>query len=143
MDKTDIKILNLLQNNSRATLKEIALQVNMTSPAISERIRRMEDSGVIEGYHADINPLKLGKTITAFVSVDVNPKLKDGFVEFCDKNKLIKEHYHIIGPYNAMLKVVASDSDELTMLLSNIQVFGVSQTSIILGSIFKHKPEEM
>ena len=83
MDKTDIKILNLLQHNSRSTLKEIASQVNMTSPAISERIRRMEDSGVIEGYHADINPIKLGKTITAFVSVDVNPKLRDGFVEFC------------------------------------------------------------
>ncbi len=142
MDKTDIKILNILQENSRATLKEIGAKVNLTSPAVAERIRRMEEDDTIKGYHIDVNLQKLGKTITAFVAVDVNPKVRDGFLEFCENNKLIKEHYHILGPYNAMLKVATKDSEELTSLLSNIQVFGVSQTSVILDAMFKRKPEE-
>ena len=141
MDKTDIKIINLLQEDGRMSIKDIASQVNLTSPAVSERIRRLEDGGIIEGYHAEINPLKTGKSIIAFVSVDVNPKLREGFVEFCENNKHIKEHYHIIGPYNALLKVVAEGSDELTALLGNIQVFGVTQTSIVLESVFKFKAE--
>ncbi|MCQ2551441.1 MAG: Lrp/AsnC family transcriptional regulator [Clostridia bacterium] len=142
MDKTDVKIINALGKNSRATLKDVAAKVNLTSPAVSERIRRLEEEGVIEGYHIDINYGKMGKSITAFVAVDVNPKLRDGFIEFTTNNRLIKEHYHIIGPYNAMLKVVAKDSEELNTLLSLIQVYGVSQTSIILGSHFKHKEAE-
>lgn len=142
MDKTDIKILNILQENGRATLKEIGSQVSLTSPAVAERIRRMEEDKVIEGYHIDINPQKLGKTMTAFVAVDVNPKVRKGFLEFVENNKLIQEHYHILGPYNAMLKVAVSDSEELTTLLSSIQVFGVSQTSVILDAMFKRKPVE-
>lgn len=140
MDITDLKIIGYLQRDGRATIKEISSEVNLSSPAVTERIKRLEESGVIEGYHAQINYLKLGKTIQAFVAIDVEPKKYEGFCTFCEETPLIISHFHIIGPYNAMLHVAVSDSDELAALLSKIQFYGVSQTSVILDNYFYRKP---
>ena len=139
MDQTDLKIINILQEDGRCSIKTIGAKVNLSSPAVSERLRRLEEQGIIEGYCANINYLKLNKTIAAFITVDVDPQKYDGFCEFCKKNPLIKEHYHIIGPHNAMLHAVVSDSNELADLLSKIQIFGVSQTSVILNTLFNRK----
>ncbi len=139
MDNTDLKIISYLQKYGRASIKEISGQVNLSSPAVTERIKRLEEDGVIEGYHADINYLKMGKTIQAFVTVDCDPKKYDAFCKFCEENNLIESHFHIIGPYNAMLHVAASDSDELAGLLSQIQFYGMSQTSVILNTLFYRK----
>jgi Lrp/AsnC family leucine-responsive transcriptional regulator len=139
MDNTDLKIISYLQKNGRASIKEISGHVNLSSPAVTERIKRLEEDGVIEGYHADINYLKMGKTIQAFVTVDCDPKKYDAFCRFCEENTLIESHFHIIGPYNAMLHVAASDSDELAALLSQIQFYGMSQTSVILNTLFYRK----
>lgn len=136
MDQTDINILNLLQKNGRVTIKEISSKVNLTAPAVAERIKRMEDSGIIGGYSTDINYVKLGKTMQAFVAVDVEPKKYEVFCDFCKKTPEIKSHFHIIGPQNAMLHVAVSDSDQLAELLSKIQFYGVSQTSVILNTLF-------
>lgn len=140
MDSTDRKIIRCLQNNGRATIKAISNEVNLSSPAVTERLKRLEESGVIEGYHAQINHLKLGKTIEAFVAVDVEPKKYDAFCTFCNKEPLIIAHFHIIGPNNAMLRVAVSDSNALAALLAKIQFFGVSQTSVILDNYFYQKP---
>ncbi|MGF6375920.1 Lrp/AsnC family leucine-responsive transcriptional regulator [Clostridiales Family XIII bacterium PM5-7] len=140
MDSTDRKIIRCLQNNGRATIKAISNEVNLSSPAVTERLKRLEESGVIEGYHAQINHLKLGKTIEAFVAVDVEPKKYDAFCTFCNEEPLIIAHFHIIGPNNAMLRVAVSDSNALAALLAKIQFFGVSQTSVILDNYFYQKP---
>lgn len=139
MDTTDQKIINYLQQDGRATIKEISGEINLSSPAVTERIKRLEESGVIEGYHAEINYLKLGKTIQAFVTVDVDPKKYENFCTFCQKDTLIVSHFHIIGPYNAMLHIAVSDSDELAALLAKIQFYGMSQTSVILNTHFYRK----
>lgn len=139
MDTTDLKILTYLQKNGRASIKEISGQVNLSSPAVTERIKRLEENGVIEGYHADINYLKMGKTVQAFITVDCDPKKYEAFCKFCESSPLIESHFHIIGPYNAMLHVAVSDSDELANLLSKIQFYGMSQTSVILNTLFYRK----
>ena len=82
LDKTDRKILQLLQQNARMTVKEIASRLYMSSPAISARIRGLEEAGVIRGYHADIDPAFLGYTIKAFVNLEVDPKQKEEFYSF-------------------------------------------------------------
>ena len=63
MDATDKKILELLQTNGRITVKEITQTISLTAPAVSERIKRLEKDGIIEGYTAIINPKKMGRTI--------------------------------------------------------------------------------
>lgn len=139
MDSTDKSILKILQGNSKATLKEISLEVNLTSPAVLERIRKMEEKNIITGYFTEINSEKLGMTINAFISVDVNQKKYDAFCKFCNESKNIISHHHIIGPYNAMLKAVTKDSAELSLLLSSLNFFGTTQTSIILNTHFSNK----
>ena len=81
MDRTDYQILNLLQDDSRCTLRRMGDLVGLTPPAVSERIRRMEESGVIRGYHIDIDRTKLDCNITGFISVALEP---DKYDKFCD-----------------------------------------------------------
>ena len=69
MDSTDIRILKILQQEARISMKELGLRVNLTSPAVSERIKRLEESGVIEGYAAIVNPKKLKLHVEAIVHV--------------------------------------------------------------------------
>lgn len=136
MDATDIKIIKYLSEDGRATIKEIGQHVNLSSPAVTERIKRLEEQGVIKGYHAEVNFAKLGKSIQAMVSVDVDLKKYDKFCEFCREKESILSMVHIIGPYNALLTVAVEDSDELSRLLAQINIFGVSQTSVILNKVF-------
>ena len=73
MDKIDIKILSLLQENSRYPLKFLAEKVFLSSPAVSARIERLEKQGIITGYHATLDPLTLGFHITAFINLTLEP----------------------------------------------------------------------
>lgn len=136
MDATDIKIINYLAEHGRATIKEIGQNVSLSSPAVTERIKRLEEQDVIKGYHAEVNYARLGKSMQAMVSVDVDLKKYDKFCEFCRGKESILSLVHIIGPYNALLMVAVADADELSRLLAQINIFGVSQTSVILNKVF-------
>ena len=107
MDRTDYQILNLLQDDSRCTLRHIGDQVGLTPPAVSERIRRMEESGVIRGYHIDIDRTKLDCNITGFISVALEPDKYDKFCDFCASQSAIISHYHMVGEFNALLRFAA------------------------------------
>ena len=89
MDRTDYQILNLLQDDSRCTLRRMGDLVGLTPPAVSERIRRMEESGVIRGYHIDIDRTKLDCNITGFISVALEPDKYDKFCDFCASQSAI------------------------------------------------------
>ena len=78
-DNNDLKILSLLQENSRYPLKYLSEQVQLSSPAISTRIERLEKKGVIEGYNASIDPATLGFKITAFINLSLEPYQKAEF----------------------------------------------------------------
>ncbi|QAT43971.1 Lrp/AsnC family transcriptional regulator [Aminipila luticellarii] len=139
MDNTDINIINILQKNGRSTIKEIGEKVGLTSPAVSERIRRLEGAGIITGYAAELDLSKMGKGISAYVHVDVYPKKYDLFCQFCEETDAIIEHHHIIGVHNSLLRVAVENSEQLESLLGHIKDYGISQTSVLLKSYFKHK----
>ena len=83
MDRTDYQILNLLQNDCRATLKVIGEQVGLTAPAVSERIRRMEETGVIRNFRIDVDRRQLDCNITGFILVAPEPDKYERFCRFC------------------------------------------------------------
>ncbi|KHF33015.1 HTH-type transcriptional regulator LrpC [Paenibacillus sp. P1XP2] len=85
MDQTDLKILNILQDNARITISELGRMINMTGPAVTERVRRLEEKGVIRSYRAMLSPEKLGKAITAFVAIQANRC--DLFTDFCRRSR--------------------------------------------------------
>ena len=139
MDRTDYKILNILQDDSRATLKFIGDSVGLTAPAVSERVRRMEERGVIRGYRIDVDRTKLDCNMTGFILVAPEPEKYNEFCEFCKNTPAILSHHHIIGVFNALLRFAVQGTQELDALLSAIKHYGDSQTSIALKTYFESK----
>ncbi|MDO4581065.1 MAG: Lrp/AsnC family transcriptional regulator [Bacillota bacterium] len=82
IDEVDHQILRILQEDGRITIKELAEQVSMSSPAVAERMRRLEENGVIEGYRAVVNPNKLGLSVHGYLIADVPISKRDQFYRY-------------------------------------------------------------
>ena len=139
MDRTDYQILNILQADSRTTLRQIGDQVGLTAPAVSERIHRMEEKGIIRDYRIDVDREQLDCSMTGFILVAPEPEKYNSFCEFCQKNPAIISHYHVIGVFNALLRFAVRGTRELDELLSAIKRYGDSQTSVQLKTYFETK----
>ena len=132
MDETDKKILNLLKENARAPYSEIAQQVALSSPAVKERITKMEYLGIIEKYTININYQKMGKSITAFILFEtVNCQ---ALREFCAQQKMVLKYYRIAGHYSYLVKVVAENMEHLEEFIDETMRFGVPSTHIVFSS---------
>ncbi|WCN39779.1 Lrp/AsnC family transcriptional regulator [Aneurinibacillus uraniidurans] len=137
MDQIDYKILHLLHENARISMVEIGRVIGMTQPAVKERVRRLEEQGVITGYHAAISQAKLGKNTTAFVMF--RTKKCSAFIEFCKQSPEVTDMYRISGEYNYMLKVVTETNEELVAFSERCADFGYSYTLIALTAPFEQK----
>lgn len=139
MDTTDIKILNCLHENSRENASVIGEKVNMSVSAVIERIKKLENSGVIKKYTVIIDPKRVNKDVMAFISVTMeHPKYNEGFISFIKNNKYIIECNYITGDFDFILKVCVDSTEMLEKILNEIKsVKGVSltRTLIILSTI--------
>jgi Lrp/AsnC family transcriptional regulator, leucine-responsive regulatory protein len=102
----------------------------MTQPAVKERVRRLEEQGIITGYHASISQEKLGKHTTAFVMF--RTKQCAAFIDFCKQSPEVTDMYRISGEYNYMLKVVTRSTEELVAFSERTGDFDFSYTLIVL-----------
>lgn len=142
MDATDIKIMNILQQDARTTTREIGRQVGLTAPAVSERVARLRERGAILGFEARLDPAAVGLALCAFVQMNVPPDRYDDFCAYTLQCPAITEHHHIIGPNNALLRVRVPDAAALEEELKKLRAFGLSQTAVVLHSYFEKKPLE-
>ena len=139
MDSTDIRILKILQQEARISMKELGLRVNLTSPAVSERIKRLEESGVIEGYAAIVNHKKLKLHVEAIVHVSMKVSAHERFKKLAMEEREIIECHHVTGEDCRTVKVVCEDTHRLEEILDKIQAIGDTKTAIILSSPLKRK----
>ncbi|MFV0343787.1 MAG: Lrp/AsnC family transcriptional regulator [Anaerocolumna sp.] len=139
MDHIDVKILNILQGNARAPLKVIADQVYLSSPAVAARISRLENEGIIKGYHTEINWLKLGFHITAFINLEVEPIQKSEFYPFIKSCPNVIECNCVTGHFAMLLKVCFPSTMELDTFIGQIQRFGRTSTQIVFSSAVEHR----
>ncbi|MBB6733988.1 Lrp/AsnC family transcriptional regulator [Cohnella zeiphila] len=137
MDEIDYRILSKLEENARTTVSEMSRAIAMSQPAVTERLRKLEENGVITGYHAKLSPEKLGKHTTAFVLFKTN-RCKD-FEAFGETSPEIVDLYRTSGEYNYLLKVVTETSESLARFLESINAFGFSSTLIVLTTKFEDK----
>ncbi len=139
LDELNIKILNCLQHNARQSNAEIGRQVGITSPAVSERIKKMEDLGIIEGYKAMVAPLEMGYQLKAIITLRAfMGKLKP----FLDKVKNFDEVvncYRITGDENIVMEVVLKNQKHLEAFIDNLIIYGESKTQIVLSRVIRHK----
>ncbi len=134
MDDLDKNIIALLQMNARMTIKEIASRVSLTSPAVSERIQRLERKGVIAGYTVRLSPELTKGQVGAFISISVNPEHREEFFEVLQNQPAFEYCCQITGNYSHMVKVNCEDIEALEKLISKIQKFGQTNTQIILAT---------
>lgn len=118
-DPIDRKVLELLETRGRMTWAELGESVGLSPPAVAERVRRLEERGVIRGYAAMLDARSLGLTLTAFIGVTLErPKHRRAFLELVDKLPEIQECHHVAGDYDFLLKVRCRDTADLEKLIS-------------------------
>lgn len=137
MDNIDKKILYLLQENARYPLKHLASQVFLSSPAVSARIERLEKAGIITGYHATIDQVKLDYHITAFINMSLDPKQKPTFYPFIDACPNVLECNCVTGAYSMLIKVSFPNTMELDSFIGQLQKFGNTETQIVFSTPVK------
>jgi len=139
VDKIGMKILQELQINSRSTYSDIGKKVGLSSPAVAERIYKMEDSGIINGYHADIHPHIFGHHILAFITLTTQPGKYEKIFSFAEKKKEIIECHHVSGNESFILKVVSLSISHLETIVEKLSKFGETKSTIVLSSPIKKK----
>jgi Lrp/AsnC family leucine-responsive transcriptional regulator len=139
LDSTGRKILTALQENARLSLSELGRRVGLTQPAAAERVKRLEESGVISGYHAEIDPTKLGWPILAFVRLNTPAEKYPRFLKAAADWPEIMECHHVSGGDSFVLKVIASSMVHLEELIGRLSPYGGTTTTIVLSSPIKRK----
>ena len=139
MDVTDHKIIDIIQKDGRISMKDLGKIVGLTSPAVSERVRRLEEAGIIEGYKAVVNPDALGKVIKAFIHISLPSNKYHEFIAEARKDSRIVECHHITGDDCSLLKVIVKDMYELEEVIDSIKKIGSTRTSIILSTPIQAK----
>lgn len=139
MDITDYKIIEILQTDGRISMKDLGKMVSLSPPAVAERVKKLEDTGIIEGYKAIINPVKLEKRISALISLDMKEGMYSTFLDYAKKESSIIECHHITGGDCLTLKVLVKDIGELEKLIDKVKMSGNTQTNIILSSPINDK----
>lgn len=134
MDRIDKQIIQLLEDNARASLKVIAAKTFLSSPAVSTRISRLEKEGIITGYAAQVNLHKLGYHITAFINLELSPKQKPIFYPFVKECPNILECNCVTGEYSMLLKVSFPSTVELDKFIGELQQFGKTSTQIVFST---------
>ena len=134
MDQIDRRILSILRLNARTPLKAIAEQTFLSSPAVSARIERMEREGIIQGYHAQINPLLMGYHIQAFINLEVEPPQKPEFYPFVEACPQVLECSCVTGQYAMLLKVAFPSMLELDQFIGRLQDYGRTSTQIVFST---------
>ena len=134
MDNIDIKILKLLQGNARITASEIASKINLSVPAVSDRLKKLDASGIIEKYTVIISPKKTNKSLTVIMFVNLgNPKFADKFIEVIQKEDEIIECHYLAGDFDYALKIMTTNTETLEMILNRIKlVAGVQKTKTVV-----------
>jgi Lrp/AsnC family transcriptional regulator, leucine-responsive regulatory protein len=140
MDIIDAKILEFMKENGRATVSEISKKVNLSIPAVSERIRKLEESNIIEQYTIKVNREKMGYKLLAIIFVNIDEtaniqNFRETIVQFSE----VIECHHMAGEYDYMLKVLMNDTGELEDFLSSkmksIKGVRKSNTLIVLSTL--------
>lgn len=130
LDSIDLKILSILQSHGRCHLADIAKEVDLSSPAVMERVKKLEVHGVITGYQAVLDAKKVGKDITAFIGVSVShQRYIEDFASCMMRQDDVLECHHVTGEESFILKVKTANTGSLERLLGEIRSMeGVTRT---------------
>jgi Lrp/AsnC family transcriptional regulator for asnA, asnC and gidA len=141
LDDTDRAILRALQEDARTPFSQIARDIGMSSATVHDRVNRLQDAGVIEGYHTKVNPKAVGYGISAIVGLRVEQGREMDTLERLAEIGGVQEVHLTTGEWDVMMRVYAADADDLRELMfervARMDGFARSQTMVILGTPFE------
>lgn len=139
MDSIDVKIINILQKNSRTSIKQISETVMLSAPSVKERINKMVSSGLIREFTLVLEPKLLNKKLTAFMFLTLKrPERNEHFLEFIKNESEILACHYLTGDFDYMIQIVTTNSQRLEEVLSMIkstQEVARTRTVIALSTI--------
>lgn len=137
-DLTDRKIISILQKDGRITMKHLGELINMSTPSTIDRVRRLEEAGVIKGYSAVVDYIALGYDMHIYIFVEVNQNKRPGLLEYIAKNQLIAGAHGVAGSKDMVLDVYCRTS-EFNKLVDELRSFGETESNMIMEFI-KEEP---
>lgn len=146
LDRIDHNILEILQSRGKITNAQLSKEVGLSPAPTLERVKKLETSGIIESYHAQLNRRKIGLGVMTFVQVTLSGHRKaitDQFIDTVNSVPEIVECHHVTGSCDFLLKVIAEDMDAyqrlITDTINEIEVVASTQTMVILSTIKNSK----
>ncbi|MDO4852842.1 MAG: Lrp/AsnC family transcriptional regulator [Clostridia bacterium] len=134
MDNTDIRIINALSENARISASELSDRVNLSVSAVIERIRKLENAGMIKQYTTILDEKQFGLDVTAFICILMDhPRYNEQLTEFAKRKSAIVECHYVAGDYDYLLKIRTHSTSSLERLLDEVKsVPGVGRTKTLL-----------
>ncbi len=140
IDAVNRHILEELQSDPRLTMSELGRRIGMSSPAVTERVRRLEETGVIRGYRLELNPVALGLPIAAYVRIRPNAGQLPRIAELAQQIPEVVECHRVTGEDCFVLKVYIPAIDQLDRLLDSFLLYGSTTTTIIQSTPVPLRP---
>lgn len=134
LDEVSWKILRELQIDARISFAELGRRVGLSSPAVTERVRRLEEAGIITGYHAALDLSKVGHPITAVVLVGNPGDRSEAMLALVTEMPEILECHRITGNESFVMKIAVSSVEHLEHIIRQIEPYGRTTTSLVLSS---------
>ncbi|MEC1624677.1 MULTISPECIES: Lrp/AsnC family transcriptional regulator [Bacillus mojavensis subgroup] len=140
MDKIDKKLLELLQENARITIIELSKKLNLSRPSVNERLRRLQDNGVIQGFTARVSAEAIGKGTIVIIQIG-NLKIEcRRFEELIKEETDILECHRVTGTNSYFLKAAVATMKDLEALVDRLIPYGQLNTSVVLSSPILSRP---
>lgn len=139
LDATDWEIIKRLQEDARVSYAELGRRIKLTTPAVIERIRKLEDAGIISGYRAEIDTARVGLPITAFIRMSISGVNYSRIIKVAEKSSEILECHRGTGNDSFIMKVAVSNVEHLQAIIDKLTPYGITTTSIVLSSPVKRR----
>lgn len=138
VDNLNWKILKCLQQNARMSNAEIGRRVGVSSPAVSERIKKMEDAEIIQGYTTFVSPFEVGYQLKALITLRAFMGMLKPFLEKVKTYDEVINCYRITGNENIVMEVVLKNQKHLEIFIDQLISYGETKTQIVLSHVVKH-----
>jgi Lrp/AsnC family leucine-responsive transcriptional regulator len=134
IDPTNLRLLEELQQDARISLAELGRRVDLSSPAVAERLARLEDAGVIKGYRAEIDPRALGWALAVIIRIRPAPRELTKVAELARRTPEIVECHRVTGEDCYVMKAHVREVADLEELIDRFAVYGQTTTSLVHSS---------
>ncbi|HKP89193.1 MAG TPA: Lrp/AsnC family transcriptional regulator [Thermoleophilaceae bacterium] len=134
LDAIDERLLGELQDDARVSLAELGRRVRLSSPAVADRLRRLESDGVLAGYRAEVDPAALGYSLTSMVRIRPSPRQIARVAELARETPEVVECHRVTGEDCFFVKAHVRDVRHLEELIDTFTPFGQTTTSIVQSS---------